>query len=125
MVRTIPAFARAWGQDASLFKTQDPGKGFRRNRRRFHTGDDLQWAQPGYDDSGGELFGDTWGAQTHPSYVGFAWYRKRIEVTPANAQVALLMRPVDDIYEIYWNGKRSAATARCRQMPTGTPSSTP
>ena len=99
-------------------KTQDPGKGFVEigGDWRFHTGDDRQWAQPGYDDSGWELLrGDkTWGAQSHPSYVGFAWYRKRIEVNPANAQVALLMRPVDDIYEIYWNGKKIGSDG---QMP--------
>jgi hypothetical protein len=112
------AFAGAWGQDASAFKTQDPGKGFVEvgGDWRFHTGDDLQWAVPGYDDSGWELLrGDkTWGAQTHPSYVGFAWYRKRIEVTPGNAQIGLLVRPVDDIYELYWNGKKIGSDG---QMP--------
>jgi hypothetical protein len=112
------AFAGAWGQDATAFKTQDPGKGFVEvgGTWRFHTGDDLVWAQPGYDDSGWELLrGDkTWGAQTHPSYVGFAWYRKRIEVTPANAQIALLVRPIDNAYELYWNGKKIGGDG---QMP--------
>ena len=112
------AFAGAWGQDASLFKAQDPGKGFVEigGDWRFHTGDDLQWAQPGYDDSGWELLrGDkTWGAQTHPSYVGFAWYRKRIEITPAGGKIALLVRPVDDIYELYWNGEKIGSDG---QMP--------
>jgi Stage II sporulation protein E (SpoIIE) len=112
------ASAGARGQDASAFKTQDPGKGFVEvgGDWRFHTGDDLQWAQPGYDDSGWELLrGDkTWGAQTHPSYVGFAWYRKRIEVTPATGQIALLVRPVDDAYELYWNGKKIGSDG---QMP--------
>ncbi len=112
------AFTGAWGQDATTFKTPDPGKGFVEvgGDWRFHTGDDLAWAQPGYDDSGWELLrGDkTWGAQTHPSYVGFAWYRKRIEVSPANAQIALLVRPVDDIYEIYWNGQKIGSDG---QMP--------
>src|ERR1700679_1150879 len=88
------AFSGAWAQDVTTFKTQDPGKGFVDGGGdwRFHTGDDLQWAQPGYDDSSWELLrGDkTWGAQTHPSYVGFAWYRKRIDVTAARGQIALL-----------------------------------
>ena len=112
------AFAGAWGQNATTFKTPDPGKGFVEvgGDWRFHTGDDLQWAQPEYDDSGWELLrGDTtWGAQTHPSYVGFAWYRKRIEVAPANGQIALLVRPVDDAYELYWNGKKIGSDG---QMP--------
>jgi hypothetical protein len=42
------------------------------------------------------------GSPDLPSYVGFACYRKRIEITPANAQIALLVRPVDDIHELYW-----------------------
>ena len=70
------------GQDSITFKTQDPGKGFVEvgGNWHFRTGDDLAWAQPGYNDSSWEqLRGDqTWGAQTHPSYVGFAWYRKPI-----------------------------------------------
>ncbi len=112
------AFAAAWGQDTTTFKTQDPGKGFVdvAGTWRFHTGDDLQWAQAGYDDSGWELLqGDkTWGAQTHPGYVGFAWYRKRIEVSDAKAPIALLVRPVDNAYELYWNGQKIGGDG---QMP--------
>ncbi len=99
-----------WGQDSIAFKTQDPGKGFVEvgGNWHFRTGDDLAWAQPGYDDSSWEqLRGDkTWGAQTHPSYVGFAWYRKPIEVDGASGQLTVLMPPVDDAYELYWNGKK-------------------
>ena len=98
------------GQDATTFKAPDPGKGFIEvgGNWHFHTGDDLAWASPGYDDSAWEqIRGDkTWGAQTHPSYVGFAWYRKRIEIAPASGPVALLIRPVDDAYEVYWDGKK-------------------
>jgi hypothetical protein len=98
------------GQDPITFKTQDPGKGFVEvgGNWRFHTGDDLAWARPEYDDSSWEqLRGDkTWGAQTHPSYVGFAWYRKPIEVDGAGGPLTILMPPVDDAYELYWNGKK-------------------
>jgi hypothetical protein len=98
------------GQDATSFKTQDPGKGFVEvgGNWHFRTGDDLAWAQPGYNDSSWEqLRGDqTWGAQTHPSYVGFAWYRKPIEVDRASGPLTILMPPVDDAYELYWNGKK-------------------
>jgi hypothetical protein len=97
-------------QNATMFTTPDPGKGFVEigGNWHFHTGDDLAWAQPGFDDAGWEqLRGDkTWGAQTHPSYVGFAWYRKRIAITPASGSIALLIRPVDDAYEVYWDGKK-------------------
>jgi hypothetical protein len=98
------------GQDSITFKTQDPGKGVVEvgGNWRFHTGDELAWAQPEHDDSSWEqLRGDkTWGAQTHPSYVGFAWYRKPIEVDGASGQLTILMPPVDDAYELYWNGKK-------------------
>ena len=78
---------------------------------QFHTGDDLGWADPAYDDSGWEHINadDTWGAQTHPSYRAFAWYRRRINIAPSIAgrqKLAILMPPVDDAYEVYWNGVR-------------------
>ncbi len=98
------------GQDSTSFQAPDPGKGFVDvgGNWHFRTGDDLTWAQPGYDDSGWEqIRGDeTWGAQTHPSYVGFAWYRKPIGVTGASGPLTILMPPVDDVYELYWNGTK-------------------
>jgi Stage II sporulation protein E (SpoIIE) len=100
----------SWGQDSLAFKTQDPGKGFVEvgGKWHFQTGDDLAWADPGYDDSAWEqIRGDeTWGSQTHPSYAGFAWYRKQLEVRSANGPITLLMPPVGDAYELYWNGKK-------------------
>ena len=100
----------AWAQDSIAFKTPDPGKGFVEvaGPWHFHTGDNVAWAQPGYDDASWEqLRGDTtWGSQTHPAYAGFGWYRKQIDVTGADGPVTILMPPVDDVYEIYWNGKK-------------------
>jgi hypothetical protein len=76
---------------------------------QFHLGDDPAWANPAFDDSGWEqLTADkTWGAQTHPSYTGFAWYRKSIQITPApgaSPDIALMIPAIDDAYELYWNG---------------------
>ncbi len=76
---------------------------------QFHLGDDPAWAAPGYDDSHWEQLtaNKTWGAQSHPSYTGFAWYRRTIQITPApgaDANVALLIPYIDDAYELYWNG---------------------
>ena len=76
---------------------------------QFHLGDDPAWAAPGFDDSHWEqLTADkTWGAQGHPSYTGFAWYRRTIKITTApgaDPNVALLIPVVDDAYELYWNG---------------------
>ena len=105
-----------WGQGSSAFKTADPGKGFVEiaGPWQFHTGDDLAWAQPQYDDAGWEqLRGDTtWGSQTHPAYTGFAWYRKPIEVSAAGGPLTVLMPPVDSAYELYWNGKRIGGSGK-------------
>ncbi len=99
-----------WAVDATEFQTQDPGKGFVEvaGPWHFHLGDDPAWSEPGYDDASWELLrGDTtWGSQTHPAYTGLAWYRKPIAVTAASGPISILMPPVDDVYEIYWNGKK-------------------
>jgi hypothetical protein len=76
---------------------------------QFHLGDDPAWAAPGYDDSHWEQItaDKTWGAQSHPSYTGFAWYRRTIHITPApgaDPNVVLLIPYIDDAYELYWNG---------------------
>jgi hypothetical protein len=95
---------------AQVFQTPNPGTGsvVVGGNWQFHTGDDPAWGNPAYNDSGWEQLrgDDTWGAQTHPGYTGFAWYRKRIEVTGSAGKLAILIPPVDDAYEIYWNGKK-------------------
>ena len=78
---------------------------------QFHLGDDSGWAAPAYDDSQWERIttDKTWGAQSHPSYTGFAWYRRHLDVHRSplpNAKFAILMPPVEDAYEIFWNGVR-------------------
>jgi hypothetical protein len=77
---------------------------------QFHTGDDPRWASPSFDDSGWEPItaSDSWGNQDHAGYTGFAWYRRHLEINVvpgAKTAYALLVPPVDDAYEVYWNGK--------------------
>ena len=95
---------------AQAFQTSNPGTGSAvvDGKWQFRTGDDPAWASPTFNDSNWEqLHGDeTWGAQTHPGYTGFAWYRKRIDVAGPAGNLAILIPPVDDAYEIYWNGKK-------------------
>lgn len=76
---------------------------------QFHTGDDLSWASPTLDDSKWEgIQADKpWGEQTHFGYTGYAWYRRHIDFVPvagAAPDLAILLPPVDDAYELYWNG---------------------
>jgi hypothetical protein len=80
---------------------------------QFHLGDNPAWAQPETGDAGGNVGWEqisadaTWGSQGHPAYTGFAWYRKHIHLMLAPGappDVAMLIRRIDDVYEIYWNG---------------------
>lgn len=76
---------------------------------QFHLGDDMNWASPAADDSHWEqLAADKpWGVQGHANYYGFAWYRRHISIRPAPGaapDLALYLPPIDDAYEIYWNG---------------------
>ncbi len=80
---------------------------------QFHLGDNPAWALPETGDDGGNVGWEqisadaTWGAQGHPAYTGFAWYRKHIHLVlapGASPDVAMMIRRVDDAYELYWNG---------------------
>jgi hypothetical protein len=78
---------------------------------QFHLGDDIHWAAPAFDDSQWERITTdrTWGAQSHPSNTGFAWYRRHLDIHASplpNPKLAILMPPVEDAYEIFWNGVR-------------------
>ncbi len=81
---------------------------------RFHTGDDMRWADPGFNDTPGEngwesiLADRPWGAQGHYAYTGFAWYRLNLRITPApevKTDFQLLLPSLEDAGEVYWNGK--------------------
>ncbi len=80
---------------------------------QFHLGDNPAWALPQTGDDAGNVGWEqirpdkTWGAQGHPAYTGYAWYRKHLHIQPApgaSPDIALLIRRIDDAYEIYWNG---------------------
>ena len=82
---------------------------------QFHLGDNAAWAEPGIDDATGhggweQLNADApWGTQGHASYMGYAWYRRHVDVTPADGappDFSLFIPAIDDVYEFYWNGRR-------------------
>ena len=82
---------------------------------QFHLGDDLAWAQPGINDATGQdgweqITADApWGAQKYPNHTGYAWYRRHIRVSVAPGapdDLSLMIRRVDDVYDVYWNGAR-------------------
>jgi hypothetical protein len=78
---------------------------------QFHLGDEPAWASPTLDDSNWERLGvdKPWGAQTHFGYTGYAWYRRHVNFLPVpgvQSDLALLLPPINDAYEVYWNGKQ-------------------
>ena len=101
------------GLCADTLKSGNPGIGtiVVDGKWQFHTGDDVAWANPSDDDSVWEQLrsDDSWGAQTHPAYAGFAWYRKRLDVGGTYPPLSILIPPVEDAYELYWNGQKIGA----------------
>lgn len=81
----------------------------------FHTGDDLAWAQPSFDDSAwtpvdltlqpGSAKAAGWTTRGYPGYSGFAWYRIRANTEGATHRLALEMPDADDAYQVYVNGQ--------------------
>ncbi len=91
---------------------------------KFRIGDNPQWADPNFDDSGWENvdlsanqssldpimgfpgFVPGWTAKGHPGYSGFAWYRIRVRITGADEPLALLgPSSFDDSYQLFTNGR--------------------
>jgi len=83
---------------------------------RFHTGDDMAWARPGFDDSTWDTMDLTvapgtegvagWTQRGYPGYSGYAWYRLQVNVQGANHRLALKMPDqADDAYQVYVNGQ--------------------
>ena len=89
---------------------------------QFHTGDDLAWASPAFDDSAWQpiLTGSPWEAQGHHGYTGFAWYRRRLVLspgTPTGTNLALFLPVCDSACEIYWNGSLVGAIGKLPPNP--------
>ncbi len=103
---------------------------------RFHTGDDLHWADARADDSDWETIdltaqpgshdGDVglpdyvsgWMAHGHPGYTGYAWYRRAVNVPAGRASWDILgPTVVEDGYELYWNGQLLGGSGRLGPHP--------
>ena len=96
---------------------------------KFHTGDDMAWAQPDFNDSGWERVDMTppvgsydpflgtsgfvpgWTVRGHAGYSGYAWYRLRVDIQNTglgSAQSGLSLKMpenLDDAYQVFVNGK--------------------
>jgi hypothetical protein len=89
---------------------------------QFRTGDDMDWANPGFDDSNWEQIdiSRSWGEQGHWAYAGYAWYRRQIEFKTepdGAAEVSLFVPDAACAYEVYWNGRLIGRTGRRFPLP--------
>jgi hypothetical protein len=89
---------------------------------QFHAGDDLAWASPDYNDSAWQPIqvGRSWEGQGHRNYTGFAWYRRRLVLSPGSATgwtLALYLPDVDSACEVYWNGVKKGAYGKVPPNP--------
>jgi sigma-B regulation protein RsbU (phosphoserine phosphatase) len=75
---------------------------------RVHDGDNLEFAQPQFDDSGWRAINlnDLGGAEP-----GWRWYRIRIKLDPERDHVHLLIAGGPGIYELYLNGKNASGAS--------------
>jgi hypothetical protein len=130
-VATFFSFALflAYAQSAApVFSAEGIGKGTLPldGPWQFHPGDNMAWADPAANDAAGQNGWEQltaykpWGAQGHPSYAGFGWYRKHLHLVPAagaNPNFALLIPGIQDAYEVYWNGKLAGRFGRLPPHP--------
>ena len=79
------------------------------NEWNFIIGDDIEYANPNYDDSDWETVKvpAAWENCGYPGYDGFAWYRIRIYIknTLKDKFLLLMLGRIDDVDEVYFNGK--------------------
>jgi hypothetical protein len=80
----------------------------------FSIGIDNDWSLPGYDDSNWESIRvpASWEDQGFNGYNGYAFYRKKITISSSlkDRMLYLNMGYIDDVDEVYLNGKKIGAT---------------
>lgn len=86
---------------------------------KFHTGDDLHWLFPEFDDDDWKEIKVPayWEVQGFANYDGMAWYRKKVRINSrlAKEKLVLMLGKINDIDEVYFNG---VMIGRTGVMPT-------
>jgi len=83
------------------------------NNWKFQTGDNLKWAQPGFDDLAWKPMkvGELWENLGYADYDGYAWYRVKfflpssLKQGQANGAVSFALGQIDDCDQTWLNGK--------------------
>lgn len=75
---------------------------------RFHTGDNPEWAQPGFDDTHWPLLmtDENWAEQGYEGYSGLAWYRFHVTLPAGLNHVSLYLPYILTSYQVYANGQQ-------------------
>jgi diguanylate cyclase (GGDEF)-like protein len=93
---------------------------------RFHTGDNMAWAQPDFDHGRWDniLVPRDWRRQGYQDYTGMAWYRATFEfdlsqpgMEKALDQLGISLGKVHSAYELYVDGKLLAGAGRLPPDP--------
>jgi sialate O-acetylesterase len=78
------------------------------NSWKFSLGDNLKWADPNFNDNQWSTIQvpSPWENEGYNGYNGFAWYRKKVEISDKylNQNLFLSLGSIDDAAEIYING---------------------
>jgi hypothetical protein len=76
---------------------------------KFSVGDYTEWANPQFDDSKWDEIRvpGKWEDSGYEEYNGYAWYRTSFKMveTDGNGMIYLLLGRIDDVNEVYLNGK--------------------
>jgi hypothetical protein len=85
---------------------------------KFKTGDNKQWKEKNYNDKEWrQIFvPGYWENQGYKDYDGFAWYRKEFDFSnfSNDKRYVLMMGKIDDLDEVYLNGKLIGSTGQMR-----------
>lgn len=87
---------------------------------KFKTGNDDKWKAKDFNDNswGSVLVPALWETQGYQDYDGFAWYRKEVHIPEnlRNKKLVLVMGKIDDIDEVYINGKLIGSTGNMKEI---------
>jgi sialate O-acetylesterase len=81
---------------------------------KFSEGDDSSWSEAGINDSDWDTVTVpmTWESQGYPDLDGFAWYRVHVTIPRSMSadKLMLVLGAVDDVDQVFLNGKRIGQT---------------
>ncbi|MGO4210059.1 SpoIIE family protein phosphatase [Terriglobus sp. 2YAB30_2] len=78
---------------------------------RFHTGDDVAWADPHFDDSQWPLLrsDEQSSQQGYKNYGGFAWYRFTVAVPDGSRNWSIYLGPMETGYQLFVDGRQAGS----------------